>query len=200
MGLASNKWEITMNMFELLDAIGEESLIRCERDDRFPTAQAGRCGYVGALKTFRSDLSLVLQCPQCASVANLYNTLHSRCVSLQGREAKRVNRDHVIYLSGPYTAPDPARNVHDACLAANELEARGWLVIIPHTSHLRHLITPKPYEYWLKLDLALVGLCGVWTRFAPGRHSEGSDIERTEAERLGLTLYASHVNVPMVTS
>ncbi len=69
-------------------------------------------------------------------------------------------------------------------------------MIVPHLSHLRHLITPRSYGYWLTLDLGLVGLCGAWTRFSSIWDSPGTEQEKQEAIRLGLVIYADYEEVP----
>ena len=50
----------------------------------------------------------------------------------------------VIYIAGPYTAGDPAANVHRAVDIAHYLMDHGlaW-PLVPHLSHLWHLIAPR---------------------------------------------------------
>ena len=109
-----------------------------------------------------------------------------------------LTRRNTIYLSGPYTAPDVAMNVRAAHKAALELESKGWLVIIPHLFHFRHIIDPMPYEYWMDLDLRFIHICSAWTRFSPELESPGSDRELEEARRCGLTIYLDINQVPNV--
>ena len=82
----------------------------------------------------------------------------------------------VIYVAGPYTAGDPAVNVHRAVRFA------GWLMdehlawpLVPHLTHLWHLIEPRPYADWIALDFALLERCDGLIRL-PGV-STGADGE-----------------------
>lgn len=108
----------------------------------------------------------------------------------------RFPRERVIYLSGPYTKPDPTKNMNTAAKITLTLEAKGWLVIVPHMNLVRDLITPMPYDYWIDLDLKLLSLCGAWTRFDPSGESPGSELEKAHAEDLGLVIYNDHSEVP----
>jgi hypothetical protein len=94
-----------------------------------------------------------------------------------------------VYVAGPYTKPDPCDNTRNACLVADELLALGFLPFIPHLSHLWHLISPKPYETWMDLDMAWLNRCDVLLRM-PGE-SSGADREVEFAKSLGLPIYYS---------
>jgi hypothetical protein len=82
----------------------------------------------------------------------------------------------VIYIAGPYTAGDPAANVHRAVDIAHYLMDHGlaW-PLVPHLSHLWHLIAPRPYADWIALDFALLERCDGLIRL-PGV-STGADGE-----------------------
>ena len=82
----------------------------------------------------------------------------------------------VIYIAGPYTAGDPAANVHRAVNIAHYLMDHGlaW-PLVPHLSHLWHLIAPRPYADWIALDFALLERCDGLIRL-PGV-STGADGE-----------------------
>lgn len=104
--------------------------------------------------------------------------------------------ERTIYLSGPYTKYDPGANVNMAARMAIMLEQRGWTVLVPHATHLRHLITPMPYEYWIEQDLKLLELAGAFTRFSPQIPSKGADRELMRANELGLKIYPRIEDVP----
>lgn len=82
----------------------------------------------------------------------------------------------VLYVAGPYTSGDPAENVHRAVKLATYLMDSGlaW-PLVPHLSHLWHLISPRPYSDWIALDQALLERCDGLIRL-PGV-STGADGE-----------------------
>jgi len=100
----------------------------------------------------------------------------------------------IIYISGPYTKGDVSLNIRNACLAGNELLKKGHIPFIPRLTHLWHIITPKPYQEWLDIDLALIPRMDAVLRL-PGE-SPGADREVTEAECLGIPVYFSLEEVP----
>jgi len=90
----------------------------------------------------------------------------------------------VVYISGPYTHPDPVEGIRNAVKAAERVRELGGVPIVPHLSHLWHLISPHSYDYWLDMDLELVALADVVWRL-PG-YSGGADAEVARAEKLGI--------------
>lgn len=92
-----------------------------------------------------------------------------------------------VFVSGPYTAPDPVLNVRAAIHAAALLLDAGLIPYVPHTTHLWHLVDPRPYEDYLTMDLAWVRKCDAVLRL-PG-HSPGADREVALAEELGLPVF-----------
>lgn len=95
----------------------------------------------------------------------------------------------IIYVSGPYSKGDTAENIRNACLAGNEILKRGFTPFVPHLIHLWHLITPKPYQDWLDIDLALISRMDAVLRI-PGE-SKGADNEVALALRLGIPVFYS---------
>ncbi len=92
-----------------------------------------------------------------------------------------------VYISGPYTMPDPAVNVRNAILAADAITAAGHEVYLPHLTHLWHLISPHEYRFWLERDLAWLPFCDAVVRL-PGA-SSGADREVDEARTLAIPVY-----------
>jgi hypothetical protein len=80
-----------------------------------------------------------------------------------------------VFISGPYTHPDPAVNVRNAVLAAEEVVKKGHTPYIPHLSHLWHLISPHPIDFWYQYDLEWLKCCDVIWRLQG--YSEGADAE-----------------------
>lgn len=92
----------------------------------------------------------------------------------------------VVYLAGPYSKPDPVQNMHDAIKLADRL-LDVCVPMVPHLTGTWHLVSPKPYEQWLALDLALMARCDAVFRF--GGESAGADGEAREAVRIGLPVF-----------
>lgn len=92
-----------------------------------------------------------------------------------------------IYVSGPYTAPDPVVNTREAIIVGTRIAEAGGVPFIPHLTHFWHLVDPHSYDFWLKQDLAWIARCDAFYRI-PGT-SNGADAEQEEAERLKLPVF-----------
>lgn len=116
-----------------------------------------------------------------------------------------VVRPERVYVAGPYSGPSPGcveANVMRAFEIAEALAAKGHDVHCPHTA--THQIAklgqrigrPLPYERWMRLDL---GIIERWATalflIAP---SPGADRELELAKKLGLKIYTSIDQVPVV--
>lgn len=92
----------------------------------------------------------------------------------------------VVYIAGPYSKPDPCENTHDAVAVANGL-VDVCAPLIPHLSHFWHTMTPKPYEFWLDLDLQYLRKCDALLRFEG--ESSGADKEIVWALEWGIPVF-----------
>ena len=92
-----------------------------------------------------------------------------------------------IYIAGPYTKPDPIENTHRAFTYGNKLWDAGCAPFIPHLTAFWHLVTPRPYEQWLQIDLEWLHACDAVYRF-PGE-SSGADAEVATAHRAGIRVF-----------
>ena len=90
----------------------------------------------------------------------------------------------VVYISSPYTKGDQAINVRNQMVMTDELMTKGFCTITPLYTHFQHMIRPRNYEDWMKVDLELVRRCDVVLRL-PGE-SSGADKEVAYAEKLGI--------------
>lgn len=89
----------------------------------------------------------------------------------------------LVYVAGPYSAPDPVVNTRTAITVGLELIDSGLVVpLIPHLSMLSHLIDPRPIAYWYRYDLDLLDHCAALLRI-PGA-SAGADAEVERAKVL----------------
>lgn len=96
-------------------------------------------------------------------------------------------RDYpVVYIAGPYTNPDPVENMHRACKVADRL-LDVCVPLIPHLTGTWHMVSPKPYELWLELDLVLMSRCDAVLRFEG--ESSGADAEIAEARDMDMPVF-----------
>jgi hypothetical protein len=92
-----------------------------------------------------------------------------------------------IYIAGPYTKGDVAVNVRNAFKAADELANLGFAPFVPHATHFWHMLFPRPYEFWLRLDNEFLPFCDAVLRL-PGA-SNGADEEVKLALRHGIPVF-----------
>lgn len=81
----------------------------------------------------------------------------------------------LVYVAGPYTSPDPVENTHRAIKVGTALLDAGVVVpYVPHLSLLWHLVTPRPYETWLAVDLDVIDHCALVARLhGPSSGADG---------------------------
>lgn len=94
-----------------------------------------------------------------------------------------------VYVAGPYTQGDVAVNVRAAMCAGTMILDLGHAPYIPHLMHFVHMIYPKPYEVWMKLDAHWINYCDAMLRL-PGE-SVGADREVGFAKALGIPVFES---------
>ncbi len=95
-----------------------------------------------------------------------------------------------VYIAGPYTKGDAVLNVRNAINASEKVVELGHVPFVPHLYHFWHFYSPKPYQYWTKLDNEWIAKCDAIIRL-PGE-SSGSDAEVELAKQQGIpcfTLY-----------
>ena len=80
-----------------------------------------------------------------------------------------------IYIASPYTKGDTALNVKAQIDVADKLIDLGFAPFCPLYSHFQHMIHPRPYEDWIRLDNEWVLACDAVLRL-PGE-SRGADGE-----------------------
>jgi len=92
-----------------------------------------------------------------------------------------------LYIAGPYTQGDVVLNVRAAVQAAERAIQLGWTPYIPHLTHLWHLISPHPIDFWYQHDLEWLRACQALLRL-PGE-SKGVDREVEEAVKSGIPVF-----------
>jgi len=95
----------------------------------------------------------------------------------------------LIYLAGPYTHPDPSENTNWAIRTANMLWDAGFLVYVPHLTHLWHVVSPKPHDEWLTMGKEMVRRCDAVFRLTG--ESKGADEEVALAKELGIPVFTT---------
>ena len=98
----------------------------------------------------------------------------------------------LVYIAGPYTNPDPVENIHRAIKIADGL-LDVCSPLIPHLSGTWHMVSPKPYEDWLALDLEYMQRCDCVYRY-PGA-SSGADKEVEKAREWGIPVVFSEIEL-----
>ena len=95
-----------------------------------------------------------------------------------------------VYIAGPYTKGDVALNVRAAIDAANYIANQGHIPFVPHLTHFWHMVAPRVYKDWLRIDMAWLEQSEAVLRLHG--ESNGADREIERAISLGLpTLYLS---------
>jgi nucleoside 2-deoxyribosyltransferase len=94
-----------------------------------------------------------------------------------------------VYIASPYTIGDVAVNVKRQLDTANELMNEGYNPFVPLYSHFQHMIHPRPYEDWVKIDLEWVSSCDCVLRLSG--ESKGADGEVDYAKGLGIPVVYS---------
>ena len=92
-----------------------------------------------------------------------------------------------VYIASPYTLGDVAINVKMQIDVANQLINYGFAPFVPLLSHFQHLIHPRDYQDWVKLDMEWIASCDVMLRL-PGE-SKGADAEVKLAEQLDIPVF-----------
>jgi hypothetical protein len=104
-------------------------------------------------------------------------------------------KDMLFYLAGPYSS-DPERNYLWHLLESERLKNAGIMcfssIVKTHRWHGQY---PHSHEQWIKWDLRWIELIkstgrGAFIRL-PG-DSPGSDVELSEAKKLGLPIWIGH--------
>jgi len=94
-----------------------------------------------------------------------------------------------VYIASPYTLGDVAVNVKFQMDTFDELVDLGFAPFVPLYSHFQHMMHPRPYEDWVRLDFEWINVCDCLLRL--GGESKGADTEVEYAKKLGIPVYYS---------
>ena len=109
-------------------------------------------------------------------------------LSLQQDRDKEGGR-MLVYIAAPYTKGDIGINLHRVFDVADQIIDMGHTPIIPHLTHLWHIVSPKPWEFWLKYDEAFLDISDAVLRL--NGDSIGADMEVKRARELCIPVYYS---------
>lgn len=98
-----------------------------------------------------------------------------------------------VFIASPYTVGDVGVNVKTSMDVADELMNNGLNPFIPLLYHFQHIVNPRPYEDWIKIDLEWLSKCDCVLRLSG--YSSGADGEVRRAEELGIPVYYSIDNL-----
>jgi hypothetical protein len=100
----------------------------------------------------------------------------------------------LIYIACPYSRGDVALNVRAAMEAGNKILELGHTPIVAVLTHFWHIVFPKPYDEWLRIDKEMLKVCNAVLRL-PGE-SKGADQEEALALMLNIPIYYNIEDIP----
>lgn len=103
-----------------------------------------------------------------------------------------------VYIAAPYSQPDVMLNIRAAVDLADQVLARGHIPFVPHLTGFWHLVSPRPYPFWMAYDNAWLLLCDVLLR-GPGE-SPGADQEVLAAKEADIPVLYSIDDLPVEVS
>ena len=87
-----------------------------------------------------------------------------------------------VYVAGPYSRGDVARNVRNAIDLQEYLFCKNFHVYNPLMTHFNHMVHRRPYEFWMKEDFFWLTKCDALVRIRG--ESSGADREVQEALKM----------------
>lgn len=94
-----------------------------------------------------------------------------------------------VYVAGPLEGGNQRANVRQAIQAMSDLLAAGHEPFCQHLSWFADLVGERPYEDWMRLDMAWLEVAEIFLRL-PGV-SPGADREEKRARELGIPVVGS---------
>jgi len=100
-----------------------------------------------------------------------------------------------VYIASVYSNGDTALNIRSVIGVADKLVKLGHIPYIPHLTHFWHLISPKPYEFWLEYDNSFLE---DWAEclLRLNNESPGADKEVERARQIGIPVYYDIKDLP----
>ena len=95
----------------------------------------------------------------------------------------------LIYIAAPYTEGDVIQNVRRALECADILFAKGYIPYCPLLNVFWHFLSPKSWDDWMKIDLAILERCDAVFRLDGS--SIGANKEVRFSDKIGLPIFYS---------
>lgn len=92
-----------------------------------------------------------------------------------------------VYIASPYTIGDIAMNVKLQIDTVDILMNKNFVPFAPLYSHFQHMIHPRPYQDWIKVDLEWIKVCDCLLRL--DGESKGADLEVEFAQSIGIPIF-----------
>lgn len=102
-------------------------------------------------------------------------------------DLEKLKKSKVIYVASPYTRGDVAVNVRRSMEFGDILLRNHLVPVLPLLSHFWHIVSPKDYDVWTTLDLAMVKKCDAVFRMEGV--SLGADAEVLYAHEHGIPVF-----------
>lgn len=93
----------------------------------------------------------------------------------------------LVFISAPYTHPDPIENTKVVCDAWFQLREHGFIPFAPHLSMLLHFHKPMNIQFWYDYDIEVMKRCDIVLRLQG--NSIGADNEVKIAKEFGIPVY-----------
>lgn len=94
-----------------------------------------------------------------------------------------------VYVAGPYTLGDRSENLRNIMKATIEILDAGHEPFCPLLSFFLDLTYPRPWEDWMRLDLAWLKVAEAVVRIYG--ESSGGDVETRLGTDLGIPVFYS---------
>lgn len=91
-----------------------------------------------------------------------------------------------VYVAGPITKGDQAKNVRAAIDVSNEIANAGMFPFCPHLTWFWHMVHSHENQFWYEQDFPWLEVCHALYRI-PGE-SVGSDAEEEFARERGIAV------------
>jgi hypothetical protein len=84
----------------------------------------------------------------------------------------------LVYVAGPYTYPDPEKNVNRVVDFADSMLSDGIVIpYVPHLTHLWHERRPRTLNEWYSYDLVILKRCDALFRLDGESHGADAEVK-----------------------
>lgn len=95
----------------------------------------------------------------------------------------------MVFISAPYTHPDPIENTRIVCEVWHKLRKCGFIPFAPHLSMLLQFHKPMDIQFWYDYDIEVMKRCDIVLRLQG--ESVGADNEVRIATNIGVPVFTS---------